>query len=567
MAATQANRQPVVVRHPVVAYCRGVLDGSVPASEMIRLAVKRHLRDLETGGERGLHFDRQAAEYATQFFGFLKHSKGEWAGRTFEPSPWQQFILWSLFGWKRSDGQRRFRTAFIEVPRKNGKSTLIAGIGLYLLTADGEPGAEVYSAATKREQAKITWSEAVRMVGASPALSKMVNHWRSSDTLAVEATASKFQPLGADANTMDGLNIHGALIDELHAHPTSAVVDVLDTATGARRQPLICEITTAGYDRESICYQHYTYSRQVLQQTIVDDRWFAFIAELDEGDNWADETTWAKANPNLGVSVGLDDLRAKAAKATNMPAALNGFLRLHLDVWTQQSMRWISPELWEANFRRPLEDDDFVGRVCYGGLDLSSVSDLTAWVLVFPGPEDVLDIRARFWCPEARLTDPNNRYADQYQAWQRAGWLTVTPGNAIDYAFIRAQILEDASRFQVVDINVDRLFQGYQLAMELQDEGLKVFGMGQGFLSMAPAMKTFERLMLDRRLNHGGNPVLRWMASNVAVKQDPAGNLKPDKAESQGKIDGIVALVMALDRWERNENGPSKYETDDLLLL
>lgn len=557
----------MTTKHPVVAYCHGVLDGSVPASLLIRKAVERHIRDLETGKERGLHFDRQAAEYAVRFFGFLKHSKGEWAGQPFELAPWQQFVIWSLFGWKREDGLRRFRSAFIEVPRKNGKSTLLAGIGLYLMTADGEPGAEIYSAATKRDQAKITWEEAVRMVKASPVLSRMVTHWRSSDTLAVEQTSSKFVPLGADADTMDGLNIHGALIDELHAHRTSAVVDVIDTATGARRQPLLCEITTAGFDRESICFEHYVYSKQVLEGAIQDDRWFAFVAELDEGDDWQDEQTWAKANPNLNVSVRIDDLRAKAEKAHNMPAALNGFLRLHLNVWTQQSVRWIPPELWEANAGPAEPDDELVGRSCYGGLDLSSVADITAWVLVFPTEDGRLDIRARFWTPESQLTSSSNRYADQYQAWSRAGFLTPTPGNAIDYAFIRAQILEDASRFQVVDLNVDRLFQGYQLAMELADEGLMVFGMGQGFLSMAPAMKTFERLMLDRRLNHMGNPVLRWMASNVAVKEDPAGNLKPDKAESQGRIDGIVALVMALDRWERNENGPSVYEDRGIVTL
>lgn len=554
-------------RHPVVGYCRAVLDGSVPASLMIRRAVERHILDLKTGRERGLYFDRQAAEHATLFFGFLKHSKGEWAGQPFTLAPWQQFIVWSLFGWKKADGLRRYRNAFIEVPRKNGKSTLLAGIGLYLMTADGEPGAEIYSAATKRDQAKITWEEAVQMVRASPALSRMITHWRSSDTLVIEQTASKFVPLGADANTMDGLNIHGALIDELHAHRTSAVVDVIDTATGARRQPLLCEITTAGFDRESICYKHYTYSRQVLERTIRDDRWFAFIAELDEGDDWQDERVWAKANPNLGVSVRIEDLRAKAARAVNMPAAMNGFLRMHLDVWTQQSTRWIPPELWEQNGGPDEPDDELAGRVCYGGLDLSSVADITAWVLVFPREDGRLDVRAKFWAPESQLTSSSNRYADQYQEWSKAGYLTVTPGNAIDYAFIRAQILEDASRFQIVDLNVDRLFQGYQLAMELADEGLKVMGMGQGFLNMAAPMKTFERMLLDHRLNHGGNPVLRWMASNVAVKEDPAGNLKPDKAESQGRIDGIVALVMALDRWERNENGPSVYEERGIMTL
>jgi len=557
-----------MAKHPVAGYIAGVLDGSIPACRLIRLAVERHMQDLEEGPKRGLRFDRQAAEHAIKFFGFLKHSKGEWAGQGFELSPWQQFILWCLFGWKRADGLRRFRTAYIEVPRKNGKSTFLAGIGLYLMVADGEPGAEIYSAATKREQAKITHGEAVRMVRASPALSRMVRHWRSSDALTVEATASRFLALGSDADTMDGLNVHGALIDELHAHRTRDVVDVLETATGARRQPLQLEITTAGYDRESICWEHHQYSMQLLERSIEDDTWFAYIATIDEGDRWDDPAAWAKANPNLGVSVKIDDLERKAEKARHLPATQNGFLRLHLNVWTQQSDRWIDLDLWDANAGGLIREEDLAGRVCYGGLDLASVSDLTAWVMVFSreGESEAVDILARFWCPEARLLDPANQYAAQYQAWARAGYLTVTPGDAVDYQAVKSRVLADASKFRLVDLNVDRLFQGYQLAMELADEGLKVVGMGQGFLSMAAPMKEFERRLLARGLHHGGNPVLRWMAGNVAVKQDPAGNLKPDKAASQGKIDGIVALVMALDRLMRHGDANHQYRDAGELL-
>lgn len=555
-------------KHPVVAYMHGVLDSSVPACKLIRLAVERHLRDMEKGKARGLRFDRQAAEHVVQFFGFLRHSKGEWAGQPFELEPWQQFILWSLFGWKREDGLRRFRKAYIEVPRKNGKSTFAAGLGLYLLVADGEPGAEVYAAATKREQAKITWSEAARMVQRSPALARMVKHWRASDNLSVEATASRFMPLGADADSMDGLNVHGALIDEVHAHKTSKIVDVLETATGARRQPLEFEITTAGYDRESICWEHHEYTRQVLEGTIQDDTWFGFIATIDEGDDWKDPTVWAKANPNYGVSVKADDLQRKADRARRMPIAQNAFQRLHLNVWTQQSDRWIDLDLWDENAGR-VDERTLAGRECYGGLDLSSVSDLTAWVLVFPHEEDpeAVDILARFWCPEAQLTNDQNRYREQYQFWFKIGCLNTTPGDAIDYGFIRKQVLEDAERFRLVDLNVDRLFQSYQLSQELADEGLEVFGMGQGFLSMAGPMKEFERRLLDRKLHHGGNPILRWMAGNMAVKQDPAGNLKPDKAQSQGKIDGIVALVMALDRAMRHTGSKSVYEERGILVL
>lgn len=535
--------------HPVVAYMRGVMDGTVLACEFVRRAVQRHLDDLEHGAERGLRFDRAAAEHATQFFGFLRHTKGEWRGQPFQLQPWQAFVLWALFGWKRADGTRRFRVAYIEVPRKNGKSELFAGIGLLMLVADGEPGAEIYSAATKRDQAKIVWGAAVAMRDLSPELQGLVSFWKSSNTLAIEKWGSRFQPLGADGDTMDGLNIHCSLIDELHAHKTADVVNVLETATGARRQPLQGEITTAGYDRESVCWEHHEYSRQVLEGLIQDDSWFAFIATVDEGDDWRDPATWEKANPNYGVSVKPDDLARKCEKAQHMPAAQNAFMRLHLNIWTQQSDRWIDLDLWNENGEGPVNEEALVGRACHGGLDLSAVSDLSAWVLAFPrGETEDLDIIARFWCPSAQLTSDQNRYRDQYQAWQRAGYLTVTPGDAIDYQAIRRQILDDAKRFKVADVNVDRLFQGYQLSMELADEGLKVFGMGQGHYGMAAPMKEFEKRLLSRAIHHGGNPVLQWQAGNMAVLQDAAGNYKPDKAHSQGRIDGIVALVMALDR-------------------
>ncbi len=540
-------------------YAHGVVDGSIPAGRLIRMACERHLRDLEEGPRRGLRFDREAAQHAIDWFSFLRHSKGEWVRQPFHLEPWQQFVQWVIYGWLRADGLRRFRTAYVEIPRKNGKTTLAAGNALYLLTVDGEPGAEVYSAATKRDQAKLCWSEAMRMVQASPSLRGMVKLWKASDTLSIEATASRYQPLGADADNMDGLNVHGAIIDELHAHKSRAIVEVLETATGARRQPLTFEITTAGSDQTSICFEHHEYSRQILEGAIEDDTWFAFIACLDEGDDWADPQTWAKANPNLGISVKIDDLERKAEKAKRLPAAQNAFRRFHLNQWTQQSDRWIDLSLWDENagesMTLPELEETLAGRLCYGALDLSAVSDLSAEVLVFPEDDEPegLRILARFWCPEARLYADDNRYRDQYQAWARDGWLTVTPGDAIDYQFIKAQVLRDAQMFRLVNLNVDRLFQGYQLSMELADEGLEVFGMGQGYLAMAVPMKEFERRLLGHRLHHGGNPVLRWMADNVAVKMDPAGNLKPDKAASQGKIDGIVALVMALDRAMRHE--------------
>jgi phage terminase large subunit-like protein len=535
------------IETPVTAYAKGVLAGDIPACRFVRLACERHLRDLEMAAQRGLWFDAEAAERTVQFFGFLKHSKGEWAGQPFVLSPWQAFVVGCIFGWKRADGLRRFRLAYVEVPRKNGKTTLAAGVGLYLFVADDEPGAEVYTAATKRDQARIAHSEATRMVKASPALSRRIRIFK--DNLSITDMAAKYEPLGADADTMDGLNVHAAIIDELHAHKTRDVVDVLETGTGARRQPLMFEITTAGFDQESICREHHDYSAQILEATIEDDSWFAYISAMDERDDWADPETWRKANPNYGVTVKVDDLERKCLKAQRLPAAQNAFLRLHLNVWTEQADRFIDLGLWDENAGQ-VDEEELAALECYGGLDLSAVQDLTAWLMLFPYEDDPeeADILCRFWCPEARLSDPHNRYRAQYQAWARQGWLQTTPGEAVDYGFIKEQVLADAAKFRLIDLNIDRLFQGYQVGTDLQEEGVKVVGMGQGFLSMAGPMREFERRLVAKKLHHGGNPILRWMAGNLSVKQDAADNLKPDKSTSQGKIDGIVALVMALDR-------------------
>jgi len=558
------------IAQAVQGYIDGVLDGTVIAGELVRLAVQRHVDDLREGPSRGLRFDSENAESAIEFFSYLKHSKGEWAGQEFKLEPWEKFIVWVIFGWVRADGTRRFRTAYVEIPRKNGKSTLGAGIGLKLAFADGEDGAEVYSAATKHDQALIVWGEAMRMVKATPDLSDRIQVYKNN--LSRLEKYQKYEPLGADEDTLDGLNVHGAVVDELHAHKTRGVFDLMETGTSARRQPMLFAITTAGTDQSeaSVCWEQHVYAEQLLRKIITDDTYFAFIAAMDEGDDWQEERNWYKANPNLGVSKKLDYMRDQARKAKNMPAKLNSFLRLDLNRWTQQVSRWIDMLLWDANAGPTIDEEAMRGRVCYGGLDLSSVSDLTAWVLVFPDPvvQDRLTILPRIWCPEAKLNEETrNQYRDQYQAWARDGWLMTTPGNAIDYDTIKAQILADAQTFQVQEVAVDRLFQGYQLSMQLADEGLTVAACGMGYMSMAGPCKEFERRLLENKLHHGGHPVLKWMANNVAVREDPAGNLKPDKASSQGKIDGIIGILLALDRAMRQTTTTSVYESRGLLTL
>ena len=379
-------------------------------NRLVRLACERHLEDLGSGASRGLRFDVQAAQHAIDFFGFLRHSKGEWAGQTFALAPWQAFVVGSLFGWQRADGLRRFRTAYCAVPRKNGKSTLSAGIALYLLVADGEQGAEIYSAATTRDQARIVFDEAKRMVGSSPALKRRVQVLINN--LNVEASASRFMPLSSDASSMDGLNVHGAIIDELHAHKTRHVVDVLETATGARRQPLLFEITTAGYDRHSICFEHHDYAIKLLEGVLQDDSWFAFIAAADENDDWTDPEVWRKANPSFGLSVKADDLARKAEKAIALPGAQNAFRRMHLNEWTEQAERWIDLAAWDA-CAGPVDLEALRGRTCFGGLDLSTTTDVTALAWVFPPEGDdglwyraVALLRARGEPPQARRARP-----------------------------------------------------------------------------------------------------------------------------------------------------------------
>ncbi len=551
--------------YAVERYVQDVLAGKVVTCRWARLACERHQRDLGWGSERGLRFDEATARQAVAFFSLLKHSKGEWAGLPLHLEPWQQFVIASLFGWKRKDGLRRFRTAYLEVARKNGKTTLAAGLGLYMLLADGEGGAEVYSVATKRDQARISHGEATRMVKASPVIRREANVFR--DNIHILGTASKFEPLGADANTMDGLNVHGAIVDEVHAHKNRDVWDVIETATGARRQPLMFAITTAGYDRQSLCWTQHEYTEKVLDGVIQDDSWFGLIFTLDADDDWNDERVWIKANPNLHVSKKVDDMRRKAARAREMPSALNAFLRLELDVWTQSETKWVDVEHWRA-CGGMVDPAGLRGRTCYAGLDLSSTTDVSALVLVFPPETDAdgYQVLCRFFIPEEAMVERSRRDRVPYDAWVRQGYITATPGNVIDYGFILAQIDEDAQTFDLQEIAFDR-WGATKIVQELQEREMTVVQFGQGFVSMSPPMKELEKLILSRKLAHGNNPVLTWMADNLVAREDPAGNIKPDKERSREKIDGMVALIMGLDRALRHEAQGSVYEERGVLTL
>ena len=529
----------------------------------IQLARDRQARDLVNGNDRGLWFDAAAADRVIKFFELLKHYKGEWAGQRFNLADWQvQDLIRPIFGWRRRDGTRRFRTAYIEVPRKNGKSTLAAGIGLYLTIADGEPGAEVYSTATKRDQARIVWGDAETMVKTSVALRRTVGSARNN--ISVERTMSKFEPLGADSNTLDGLNPHGIITDELHAHRDRTVWDIMDTATGARRQPLTVAITTAGvYRPESIGWEQHNHAAQVLEGALEDDGYFAYIAAADPDDDWTDPQVWAAANPNLGVSLKMDYLREKCDDAQRSASYLNTFLRLHLNIWTQQVTRWLTMADWHAG---NLETAGLAGQECWGGLDLATTTDIAALVLVFPDANGWYDVLCKFWIPEDTVLERSRRDLVPYDAWVRDGWMKATPGNVTDYEVIRRDIKALGELYDVQEIGFDR-WNANQIAVQLADDGFEVVPVGQGYASLSGPSKELERLVLSHRIAHAGNPVLRWMASNVALERDAADNIKPSKAKSTEKIDGIVALVMALDRAIRHRRDETVYQPTQLVVI
>jgi phage terminase large subunit-like protein len=566
-------------------YIDDVLSGRQVVCKWVRLAVERHRDDLVTGGGRGLRFSDDAAQHVIDFFGFLRHSKGEWAGRVVTLEPWQQFVLAMAFGWQRYNDEReqwlrRFRQVFLEVARKNGKSTLAAGVALYLLDADGEAGAEVYCAATKKDQARIAWSEAKRMVQSSAFLRRRIRSVR--DNLHILNTASKLEPLGRDTDSMDGLNVHGGIVDELHAHKNRETWDLLDTATGSRRQSLLLGITTAGVDKHSLCWDLHQYTEKVVEGMVQDDTFFGVIYTLDQekvdeagvvvekGDDWEDEAVWVKANPNLYVSKHLDDMRRKARTAKEMPTAQNSFLQRELNTWTQATVRWVNAAKWLA-CGAAVNEDGLRGRMCFGGLDLSSTSDITAFVLVFPPQQatDPYSVICRFWVPEETMRERSKRDRVLYSTWVRQGYIMATPGYVIDYEYILAEIEELGQRYDIRQVAFDR-WGAAQIQTKLLDMGGEEFlvQFGQGFASMSAPTKELERLLGNGRLAHGGNPVLTWMAGNAVASKDAADNIKLDKAKSTEKIDGMIALVMALDRATRGEpDDSSVYDESDIKVL
>lgn len=553
----------------VLNYCEDVLTGKIIAGELQKLSIKRYFSDLEHGKERGIYFDKPSAIHAIKFFSFLKHSKGEFAGQSFELLPWQMFCNWNIFGWKieentkknQNNDPRRFNYSYIEVARKNGKSTFAAGNGLYMMDADGEPAAEVYCFATKEDQAKKTiFTEAKNMVIKSPILNSRIKCYMKS--IFNESTLSFFQPLGSDSDTQDGLNTHGGINDEYHAHKDDGMMNVIKSSMGARRSPHIMTITTAGINLESACYRERDTCVKILKGILEQDNKFVMIFTLDEDqkgetkDDWQDENLWFKSNPSMNAIPTLKKfLKNEYIDAINNPSRVTNFKTKNLNIWCNSQISYISDEDWMKCNHYPVKLEDLKGRPCHVGIDLAKRVDINSMVCIFKDriPYDVF---CMFWIPSAKLS--NNPDDVDYQNWYSQGLISVIEGQSIDMEKEADEMYSILSQFDVQSIGIDTAYLEFGVGPKLTDRGLTLTAFRQGFISMGPPVNELEALVMNQELNHGGNPVLRWMNSNVVIAVDPAGNRKIHKGKSKKKVDGMVSLVMAVGEMMGNN------ETEDI---
>jgi phage terminase large subunit-like protein len=573
-AAASSKVAAATLPDSTTAYARDVIAGKIVTGRLVRLACERHLRDFEEGEARGLWFDAAEAEAKIDFWRLCPHVKGRrWSGETIQPEPWQAFIIGSIYGWKRADGRRRFRVVWAEMGRKNGKTTLAYPAALDGLVLDGEPGAEVYSVATKKDQARIVYQLARRAVLKVPDLAELIMPYR--DSLTVDDTGSKFEALGADADTLDGLNPSVVICDEIHKWKGRDLWDVIDSATGARDQPLIIVITTAGREgNEDVYGQEHDYSVQVLEGVVEDDTRFVYIAAIDPGDDWTDEKNFIKANPNLGVSLQVEEIRDAVKKAVASPPAAAAVKRLRFGIRSQDEDAWIPLPLWDAG-RREIDWSRFDGAPCGAGLDLASSCDYAAYAECYPVGEDILPavefgrpwgylFRWWFWMPEGYQSEREKKLRQMARPWVDAGWVDFTAGDVIDHNAIETLIKSRAEVVEIAKLNFDP-WNATQLSVNLQDAGVKVEKHGQNFATFAAPAKLFGEIITGKRVAHDGNPCARWMADNAVVLTNGIGQMMVSRKKSKNKVDGIVAAIMALNATTTSE-GPmhSYYDTNSV---
>lgn len=503
-----------------------------------------------TRNTAGCSWDGEAAARAVDFFpAVLTHpddSPTTKAGDAFKLEPWQRDYVATLFGWKRPDGTRRYTESLGAVPRKNGKTALCAGLALYGLAAEGKQSAQIYSAAMDRDQASAIYRAASRMVMNSPMLLKRLNCIDSTKRIVFRQTGSFYNALSGDANTGHSKKPYFVLFDELHTQRSRGLYDSLQTGMGSTINRLFLSITTAGWDRESICFKVWQHARNVRDNHGAEFPYFLpMLYELEDGDDWNDEATWAKCNPNLGVSIGWDFLREEYAKAKQSPAFENTFRNLYLNQWVEQAIRWLPMDKWDLC--GTCTYTPYEGEPCWCGLDMSSTTDVTAFAMVFRTEDGRFAVLPHFWIPEDTARAKENSDRVPYREWAKRGLVTLTPGNQVDQQFVREHITKMAQQYNIQEIAIDR-WNASKLMTELAGDGMSIVEFGQGFASMSGPAKELEKLVLSGDLIHGGNPVLRWMAGNVAIQRDAAENIKPVKDKSTGRIDGIVATIMGLSR-------------------
>ena len=516
-------------------------------------------------------FDEKKARRVIRFIECLKHTKGEFHGRPFKLLPWQEKIIRDVFGTVRDEdlSMRQYNQVYIEIGKKNGKSELGAALALNMLINDDEWKAEVYSCASDRQQAAIVFDVAVDMVRQNPTLSKLIKIIPSTKRMVYQPTGSIHQVLSSEVATKHGLNVSACIFDELHTQPTRALYDVMTQGSGdARKQPLWFFLTTAGTDRNSVCWEVHQKALDILEGRKHDPRFYPVVYGLPDDADWQDEQNWYKCNPSLGYTITIDKVRDAYHKALETPADENMFRQLRLNQWVKQSIRWMPMDKWDE-CGGVVDPYQLEGRACYAGLDLSSTSDLTTLVLVFP-PRDENEaymVLPFFWLPEDTLALRVRRDHVMYDVWEKQGFLQTTEGNVVHYGFIEKFICELGEKYNIREIAYDR-WNATQMVQNLEDDGFTMIPFGQGFRDMSPPTKELMRLVLEHKLAHGGHPVLRWNMDNAFVRTDPADNLKIDKQKSTEKVDGAVALVMALDRAMKNQNsGGSVYDEREMIFL
>lgn len=541
--------------HRVHQYARDVLDGRIVVGPLVKLACERHERDLEQAKKQGFHFDEEAADHV---MGFIERwvrlpdtSDDDGNPKPFLLESWQAFIIGSLFGWRWESGYRRFRNAYIEIGKGNGKTPLLAAVGLYGLLMDGQRAPEIYAAASDRDQAEIMYRDAVRMAQSSPELSKRIRFSGIEHVHNMAYRLGFFRAFSREQSAKSGTRPHMGLIDELHEHPNADIVNKIRAGAKGNMDAMFPEITNSGFDRTSICWQHHEHSRRIVERTVEDDRWFAYVCTLDEGDDpLKDESCWPKVNPNLGVSIHPEYLRDQVSAAKNIPSETNTVLRLNFCIWTQAQTRAIDMASWRGCQARP-DDAQLVGKPCYGAFDLGMSDDFSAWVRIWDLLDGRIAVKVRFWLPESALEKYPHR---PYSVWKSAGLLTVTQGNTTDYTVVQTTILEDCQRSAVREVGYDPRF-AEQMAQNLMGAGVTMVTQPQGY-QLNEAIKRKLELIVRGVLCHGDNTILTWMADNYVLMPGRNQEVRPAKEKAADKIDGQVALDMAIAAWIRQEKKP-----------